>query len=213
MSSVLKRKMFMQPPVKKASGGIMTIVGEDEEDSYEDRTPENLEIITNNLRGDVRSMDERYNELAQMVGEEQAAQTPPEVIALLQTKLAPQQPMPPVPASKANGIAGLMGDGEQPPMPGQPPMGGAQPPMPGQPPMPPGQPPMPPGPPPTPTGQPPVQRQKGSPPVGEYTREKGAGYLPGGGMRIDITGVKPEDENTQPRALTPETIGPVNRIP
>ena len=213
MSSVLKRKMFMQPPVKKASGGIMTIVGEDEEDSYEDRTPENLEIITNNLRGDVRSMDERYNELAQMVGEEQAAQTPPEVIALLQTKLAPQQPMPPVPASKANGIAGLMGDGEQPPMPGQPPMGGAQPPMPGQPPMPPGQPPMPPGPPPTPTGQPPVQRQKGSPPVGEYTREKGAGYLPGGGMRIDITGVKPEDENTQPRALTPETIGPVTRIP
>lgn len=210
MSAVLKRKLFMQAPVKKAKGGILSVV--EEEDSYDDRTPENVEILTNNLRGDVRSMDERYDELAQMVGEEQAAQTPPEVIALLQTKLTPQQPMPPVPAAKANGIAGLMGGGQQgpqqPPMPGQPPMGGPQPPMPGQPPMPPGAGPAPQGPMPAP-----VQRQKGSPPSGEYTREKGAGTLPGGGMRIDVTGVAPEYERTEPRALTPETIGPVNRIP
>ena len=212
MSAVLKRKMFMQPPVKKASGGILSIV-EEEEDSYEDRTPENIEILTNNLRGDVRSMDERYDELAQMVGEEQAAQTPPEVIALLQTKLVPQQPMPPVPAAKANGIAGLMGGGQQgpqqPPMPGQPPMGGPQPPMPGQPPMPP-------GPPPTPTGEPPVQRQKGSDPLGElkererkllnqpYSRESGAGQVEGEGFRIDVGGVGD---------LPPVEIPPVHRIP
>ena len=218
MSAVLKRKLFMQAPVKKAKGGILSVV--EEEDSYDDRTPENVEILTNNLRGDVRSMDERYDELAQMVGEEQAAQTPPEVIALLQTKLAPQQPMPPVPAAKANGIAGLMGGGQQgpqqPPMPGQPPMGGPQPPMPGQPPMPPGQPPMPPGPPPTPTGEPPVRRQKGSDPLGElierdrklrnqpYTPESGAGKLPGGGFQIDVTGVGD---------LPPVEIPPVQRIP
>lgn len=173
MSSVLKRKLFMQPPVKKASGGILSIVEDDdddeEEDSYEDRTPENLEIITNNLRGDVRSMDERYNELAEMVGEEQAAQTPPEVLALLQTKLAPQQPMPPVPAAKANGIAGLMGGGQQAPMPGQPPVGGPPPPMPGQPPMPPqgAEPPMP----------APVQRQAGSPPMGEMSTDTPSDFV------------------------------------
>jgi hypothetical protein len=211
MSAVLKRKLFMQAPVKKAKGGILSVV--EEEDSYDDRTPENVEILTNNLRGDVRSMDERYDELAQMVGEEQAAQTPPEVIALLQTKLAPQQPMPPVPAAKANGIAGLMGGGQQgpqqPPMPGQPPMGGPQPPMPGQPPMPP-------GPPPTPTGEPPVQRQKGSDPLGElkererkllnqpYAPESGVGQVKGEGLRIDVGGVGD---------LPPVEIPPVQRIP
>jgi hypothetical protein len=170
-------KPSMKPSMKKASGGIMSIVS-DEENSYEDRTPENIEILSNNLRGDIRSMDDRYAELAQMVGEEQAAQTPPEVVALFQTKMTSPQPMPPVPAAKANGIAGLMGAEEQPPMPGQPPMGGPQPPMPGQPPMPPGAPP-------TPTGEPPVQRQLGSGP----SAEKSAPKEDYGNLRIDIVGV------------------------
>ena len=199
-------KTYMKPVMKKASGGIMSII-ENDEDSYEDRSPENMEILSNNLRGDIRSMDDRYAELAQMVGEEQAAQTPPEVVALFQTKLAPQQPMPPVPAAKANGIAGLVGAEEQPPMPGQPPMGGPQPPMPGQPPMPPGPPPTPPGPPPTPTGQPPVQRQLGSGPSGE----KGdPGDLYGGNFRINVTGVGDERPNDE---LQRENIAPVTQIP
>jgi hypothetical protein len=197
-------KTYMKPSVKQASGGIMSII-ENDEDSYEDRSPENMEILSNNLRGDIRSMDDRYAELAQMVGEEQAAQTPPEVVALFQTKMTSPQPMPPVPAAKANGIAGLMGAEEQPPMPGQPPMGGPQPPMPGQPPMPPGAPP-------TPTGEPPVQRQLGSGVFGEYSPEAGAGSMPGGGFRIDVTGVG-DQENDELERLQRESIGPVTQIP
>ena len=91
-SSVLQRKLFMKPPVKKAEGGILSLVEGDEEemeDNYQDRTPDNIEIIANNLRGDMRSMDERYMELAQMVGES-AFETPPEVLALMQPQLAQQ---------------------------------------------------------------------------------------------------------------------------
>lgn len=172
-------KTYMQPPMKKSSGGIMSII-EDEGDSYEDRTPENIEILTNNLRGDVRSMDDRYAELAQMVGEEQAAQTPPEVVALFQTRMTTQQPMPPVPAPKANGIAGLMGGQQQAP----------QQVAPGQPQMPP-QDQMPPGAPPTPTGEPPVQRQLGSGPSAEVSAPKET-Y---GNFRIDITGVGEDTPN------------------
>jgi hypothetical protein len=36
------------------------------------RTPQNPEILMNNLRGDMRSVDARYQELAQMVGDEAA---------------------------------------------------------------------------------------------------------------------------------------------
>ena len=184
-------KAYMKPPMNRAEGGIMSIV-EDEENSYEDRTPENMEILSNNLRGDIRSMDDRYAELAQMVGEEQAAQTPPEVVALFQTKMTQPQPMPPVPAAKANGIAGLMG-GQQAPQQGAP----------GQPPMPPeGQ--MPPGAPPTPTGQPPVQRQLGSGPSGEMG-DPGENY---GNFRINVTGVGDDQ-----RDLQRETIPPLGQIP
>lgn len=191
----------MNAPVNKAAGGIMSII-EDEGDSYEDRTPENIEILSNNLRGDVRSMDDRYAELAQMVGEEQAAQTPPEVVALFQTKMTQQQPMPPVPAAKANGIAGLMGGGQQAPQQGAP----GQPPMPpqGQMPMPPGPPPMPPGAPPTPTGEPPVQRQLGSGPSGEMG-DPGENF---GNFRINVTGVGDDR-----RDLQREGIAPITGIP
>ena len=67
------------------------------------RTPQNPEILMNNLRGDFRSVDARYMELAQMVGEEAAMETPPEVLAMLQPQLA----QPPAGAAPAQGPAGM----------------------------------------------------------------------------------------------------------
>jgi hypothetical protein len=55
------------------------------------RTPQNPEILMNNLRGDMRSVDARYMELAQMVGEEAAMETPPEVLAMLMGQMGAQQ--------------------------------------------------------------------------------------------------------------------------
>jgi hypothetical protein len=55
------------------------------------RTPQNPEILMNTLRGDMRSVDARYMELAQMVGEEAAMETPPEVLAMLMGKMGAQQ--------------------------------------------------------------------------------------------------------------------------
>jgi hypothetical protein len=81
--------------------------------------------MMNTLRGDMRSTDARYMELAQMVGEEAAMETPPEVLAMLQQHFAmTQQPQ--------GGIGALPQGGEMmpPPMPGQDPMA-----MPGQDPM------------------------------------------------------------------------------
>jgi hypothetical protein len=120
MSAVLKRKMFMQPPVKKAEGGILSLVEEGPEDNYEERRPDSPEIIANNLRGDIRSMDERYLELAQMVGE-QAFETPEEVVVLMQAQLAQQgQQQGQQPAAPAPGPQGLAALGQ-----GVPPGGGA----------------------------------------------------------------------------------------
>lgn len=127
MNAVLKRKLFMKPPVKKAAGGIMSLVDdspEEAEDNFSDRVPENPEIIANTLRGDMRSMDERYLELAQMVGE-QAFETPEDVVVLMQSQLgamAPQQQQPSAPAPSPQGLAALaQGGGEQQPgQPGQP---------------------------------------------------------------------------------------------
>jgi hypothetical protein len=55
------------------------------------RTPQNPEILMNTLRGDMRSTNARMQELAQMVGEQAAMETPPEVLALLQAQLAAPQ--------------------------------------------------------------------------------------------------------------------------
>ena len=55
------------------------------------RTPQNPEILMNTLRGDMRSVDARYMELAQMVGEEAAMETPPEVLAMLMGQMGAQQ--------------------------------------------------------------------------------------------------------------------------
>ena len=82
--------------------GIMSILmgedddmGEDEDESdmakLMDRRPDSPEILMNNLRGDMRSVGARFEELADMVGYEAAQQTPPEVLALLQPVLAAEQ--------------------------------------------------------------------------------------------------------------------------
>jgi hypothetical protein len=89
------------------------------------RSPKSPEILMNNLRGDMRSIDARVDELADMVGYRAAKDTPQEVLALLQPVLAQQQGIGAAPAS-----AELM-QGPQPPM--------------APPPMPPGAPPMPAG--------------------------------------------------------------------
>lgn len=101
-SEVLKREMFSMPLSGKArNSGIMEGFEEDEgfeaeEQGMDDmpsmaRTPQNPEILMNTLRGDMRSVDARYMELAQMVGEEAAMETPPEVLAMLQIQLGQQQ--------------------------------------------------------------------------------------------------------------------------
>ena len=130
---ILQRAMFAMPLSKEAkNSGIMSgfeddINDTDDEDEMTpmERTPQNPEIMMNTLRGDMRSTDARYMELAQMVGEEAAMETPPEVLAMLQEHFAMmQQPQ--------GGIGALPQGGEMmpPPMPGQDPMamqGGAMP--------------------------------------------------------------------------------------
>lgn len=115
---ILKRGMFAAPLSSKSKNtGIMQGFEDMEEDSAEEmppmaRVPQNPEILMNNLRGDIRSVDARYMELAQMVGEQAAMDTPPEVLAMLQMQMA-QPPSPP---------AGV--PPEQLPQMGMPPQGG-----------------------------------------------------------------------------------------
>ena len=71
------------------------------------RTPDSPEILMNNLRGDMRSIDARRDELADMVGYAAAAETPESVLAMLQPVLAQQgigAMMPPGPMP-AGGIS------------------------------------------------------------------------------------------------------------
>ena len=100
-NEILERAMFAMPLSKDArNSGIMA--GFEDEMLEEDegmekmppmaRTPQNPEILMNTLRGDMRSVDARYQELAQMVGEEAAMETPPEVLAMLQPQLAAPAP-------------------------------------------------------------------------------------------------------------------------
>lgn len=123
-NEILKRAMFAMPLSKEARNSGIMAGFEDEmpeempEEPEEDmpqmaRTPQNPEILMNTLRGDMRSVDARVQELAQMVGEEAAMETPPEVLALLQAQLAMPQ----------GGIGALpQGQGMAPPM--MPPQGG-----------------------------------------------------------------------------------------
>jgi hypothetical protein len=99
-SNVFDRTMFKaeSKPLKADSGIMQGFEEEDEEEIPEDemmeevsqRKPNSPEILMNNLRGDMRSVDARYQELADMVGEDVAMETPPEVLALLQAQLAQQ---------------------------------------------------------------------------------------------------------------------------
>ena len=95
---------------------------QDSEDSAEritrDRRPDAPEILMNNLRGDMRSIDARRDELADLVGYAAACETPDSVLAMLQPVLAAQA------QGAAGGIGALppsaeMAQGPQPPMPPQ----------------------------------------------------------------------------------------------
>jgi len=132
--------------------------GDDEDDpkAMMDRRPDTPEILMNNLRGDMRSVDARRDELADLVGYQAARETPDQVLAMLQPVLAQQG---------GGGIGALpqsapMAQGPQPPM-----MGGA----PGMPP--PGMPPLPPD-----AGMPPPPQQGG---IAELMAGLGGG-APGG---------------------------------
>lgn len=131
--------------------GFLNDVGEEEDELEEeesseeanaarmlDRRPDSPEILMNNLRGDMRSIDARREELADLVGYEAATETPESVLAMLQPVLAQQGGIGALPQS------GPMAQGPQPPMP--PPPGGEMgaPPA-GAPPLPPGGPQPPPG--------------------------------------------------------------------
>lgn len=108
------------------------IEGDGEEGSeYEDerrsmpemeRTPRSPEILMNNLRGDMRSIDARRDELADLVGYQAATETPEPVLAMLQPVLAQQGGLGALPQSQP------MAQGPQPPMMAPPgvgePMGG-----------------------------------------------------------------------------------------
>jgi hypothetical protein len=129
-NEILERAMFAMPLSKDArNSGIMAGFEEEMPEDTEDegmeemppmaRTPQNPEILMNTLRGDMRSLDARYQELAQMVGEDAAMETPPEVLAMLQPQLA----APPA------GIGGLpQAQGMMPPNMGMPPPGMGMPP-------------------------------------------------------------------------------------
>jgi hypothetical protein len=127
---------------------------EEDRDSYEEdnrderiseRRPDSPEILMNHLRGDMRSLDARRDELADMVGYQAAKETPDSVLAMLQPVLAKQQglgtlpmaqgtPLPPPPAPgggipAAGGMPPGSPPGGLPPPPMPPGPGGPQPPM------------------------------------------------------------------------------------
>jgi hypothetical protein len=139
---ILQRAMFAMPLSPEAqNSGILSgfmdegAMGGEEPVSQEDmdleempvmaRTPQNPEILMNNLRGDMRSLDARYVELAQMVGEQAAMDTPPEVLAMLMGQAGAQQqaaaapagaPGAPGPEAAGAGIGALpQGQGMAPP--------------------------------------------------------------------------------------------------
>ena len=121
---------------------MLAVMGieDEQEDSEEDsmakmmdRSPSSPEILMNNLRGDMRSVDARKEELADLVGYRAAADTPDEVLALLQPVLAqqgaaPAAPMgapmpagmPPMPPEAVGGVGALPQAEMAPPIEGAP---------------------------------------------------------------------------------------------
>ena len=87
-----------------------------------ERTPNSPEILMNNLRGDMRSIDARREELADLVGFREAEETPEGVLTLLQSVLAQQAAAPPMPAPQGmpQGMPPEMAGMAPPPMPAGP---------------------------------------------------------------------------------------------
>jgi hypothetical protein len=140
-SDIFKRALFKasNKPSKNDDGIMQGFDDEEEEPDDEmmeelsQRSVKSPEILMNNLRGDIRSVDARYQELADMVGPEAAMETPPEVLAMLQSQLLAQQApqgigavappgmtppsAPSVGGAPAPGIEGMMPQGMMPPAP------------------------------------------------------------------------------------------------
>ena len=93
------------------------------------RTPDSPEILMNNLRGDIRSIDARREELADLVGAREAEETPEGVLALLQPVLAQQQAAPPMPMAPPMPPQGMPPEMMGMPPQGMPPQGMPPPPM------------------------------------------------------------------------------------
>ena len=93
------------------------------------RTPDSPEILMNNLRGDMRSIDARREELADLVGAREAEETPEGVLALLQPVLAQQQAAPPMPMAPPMPPQGMPPEMMGMPPQGMPPQGMPPPPM------------------------------------------------------------------------------------
>jgi hypothetical protein len=170
--------------------GFLDDVGEEENEREEEensddavsakmlnRRVDSPEILMNNLRGDMRSVDARREELADLVGYEAASETPETVLAMLQPVLAQGGGIGALPQS------GPMAQGPQPPMPPPPggPMGA----------MPPGAPPPPPG--------------GATPPAGGDMAAllAAAGPPPGGGMAPPGPMTGPDGQPIPPEGLPP----------
>jgi hypothetical protein len=201
--------------------------GEDPEMMME-RRPDSPEILMNNLRGDMRSVDARRDELADLVGYQAATETPETVLAMLQPILAQQG---------GGGIGALpqsqdMAQGPQPPM-----MGGAPGmPPPGMPPMPPdaGMAPPPPdqggiaalmasmgggapgGAPPGPPGAPPGMPPGDMPPVamarGGYVQNFQAGSSQAGVTPVDESGASDKELLVYPPELVAAAKAQMNTL-
>jgi hypothetical protein len=170
--------------------GFLDDVGEEENEREEEensddavsakmlnRRVDSPEILMNNLRGDMRSVDARREELADLVGYEAATETPDSVLAMLQPVLAQGGGIGALPQSEP------MAQGPQPPMPPPPggPMGA----------MPPGAPPPPPG--------------GAAPPAGGDMAAllAAAGPPPGGGMAPPGPMTGPDGQPIPPEGLPP----------
>jgi hypothetical protein len=86
---------IMQGFLDSMDDGDDTLDSMEEGDDYAnmERRPDSPEILMNNLRGDMRSIEARRDELADLVGYAVAAETPEPVLAMLQPVLAAQGPM------------------------------------------------------------------------------------------------------------------------
>lgn len=189
--------------------GIMSILmgedddmgGDDDESDMAklmDRRPDSPEILMNNLRGDMRSVDARFEELADMVGYNAAQQTPPEVLALLQPVLAGQQPMAgPMPMAPGAAPPPMAGPAGPPPPP--PPMAG-----PAGPGMPPGAAPPPPGgPPPGGIGSLPMGMARGGPVVQNFQAGSDEDGVEASDSQPSTTAAAAADVGISSRLLTP----------